>query len=156
MSLPTAAKTESSVEVRERVINARELQNIRFSNQPGIFSNAQMGSSLVREVCTISQPGQNLLRTAMQRLNLSARAYDRILKVSRTIGLPVEPVVLDHRIFEMMATPCASAGRAAGDGVAELLEGGVREEIVDDLGFLQAENVRRLLLQEALGRCRIR
>jgi magnesium chelatase family protein len=54
--------------------------------QGGIFSNAQMSSRQVHEICTITSAGTNLLKTAMERLSLSARAYDRILKVSRTIA----------------------------------------------------------------------
>lgn len=78
--------SENSNAVRERVIKARELQTKRFEAHPGIYSNAQMGSKLLKEICVITPVGQNLLKTAMERLNLSARAYDRILKVSRTIA----------------------------------------------------------------------
>jgi magnesium chelatase family protein len=81
-----ASRTESSAAIRERVLKARELQAARFVSHPGIYANAQMGSKLLKEVCVISQVGANLLKTAMERLNLSARAYDRILKVSRTIA----------------------------------------------------------------------
>jgi magnesium chelatase family protein len=77
---------ESSETIRERVIKAREKQTIRFTDQPGIYSNAMMPSQLVKEICEISDAGKALLRTAMNRLGLSARAYDRILKVSRTIA----------------------------------------------------------------------
>ncbi len=83
----SAAKTsEPSGDVRERVIKARELQEKRFENEEGVYCNAQMSSKLLKEVCVINPIGQNLLKTAMERLNLSARAYDRILKVSRTIA----------------------------------------------------------------------
>lgn len=77
---------ESSASIRERVMVAREKQAARYSPAEGIYCNAQIGSKQLKEVCVISQPGQNLLRVAMQKLNLSARAYDRILKVSRTIA----------------------------------------------------------------------
>jgi magnesium chelatase family protein len=77
---------ESSDAVRTRVIQARDIQAKRFEEHPGIYANAQMGSKLLKEICIINQVGQNLLKTAMDRLNLSARAYDRILKVSRTIA----------------------------------------------------------------------
>ena len=77
---------EQSSSVRERVIKARDVQSKRFSENTGVYCNAQMGSKLLKEVCVISPVGQNLLKTAMDRLNLSARAYDRILKVSRTIA----------------------------------------------------------------------
>ncbi len=79
-------KTESSAEIRERVIKAREVQNDRFKESPEIYSNAMMPSQMVKEVCQINNAGRTLLKTAMERLGLSARAYDRILKVSRTIA----------------------------------------------------------------------
>lgn len=82
----TALNTENSSQVRERVIKARAIQAQRFEQFPGIYSNAQMGSKLLKEVCHINNVGANLLKTAMDRLNLSARAYDRILKVARTIA----------------------------------------------------------------------
>lgn len=75
---------ESSGDIRERVIKAREIQMKRFKNHPEIYNNAQMPSQMVREVCQISTAGQTLLKTAMTKLQLSARAYDRILKVART------------------------------------------------------------------------
>lgn len=78
--------TEDSATIRERVIKARELQAERYKNHTGIYANAQMSSKLLREICVISTIGENLLKKAMERLNLSARAYDRILKVSRTIA----------------------------------------------------------------------
>lgn len=77
---------ESSKEIRERVIKAREIQKQRFAGLTGIYANAQMNTKLLREICVISPIAQNLLKTAMERLKLSARAYDRILKVSRTIA----------------------------------------------------------------------
>ncbi|MGC4058862.1 MAG: YifB family Mg chelatase-like AAA ATPase [Chitinophagaceae bacterium] len=77
---------EDSAAIRARVIKARELQEQRFADQDGIYCNAQMGTRQLREVCAISPVGAKLLKTAMERLNLSARAYDRILKVSRTIA----------------------------------------------------------------------
>lgn len=77
---------EESAAIRERVIKAREIQAQRFAGQEGIYCNAQMSSRQLREVCEISPVGAKLLKTAMERLNLSARAYDRILKVSRTIA----------------------------------------------------------------------
>ena len=75
---------ESSGDIRERVIKAREIQMERFKNHPEIYNNAQMPSQMVRDVCQISTAGQTLLKTAMTKLQLSARAYDRILKVART------------------------------------------------------------------------
>lgn len=79
-------KTEGSDEIRERVIAARERQSERFQDYPHIYSNAMMPSQMVKEVCSINEAGRTLLKTAMERLGLSARAYDRILKVSRTIA----------------------------------------------------------------------
>ena len=79
-------KAESSLEIRDRVIKAREIQKARFSETPEIFNNAMMGSQATKELCKINEAGKALLKTAMERLGLSARAYDRILKVSRTIA----------------------------------------------------------------------
>lgn len=79
-------KGEKSAMIRERVIQARKIQEDRFHQQRGIYCNAQMTSKLVAKHCVISKEGQNLLKVAMEKLGLSARAYDRILKVSRTIA----------------------------------------------------------------------
>ena len=72
--------------VRERVINARKIQEERYSESEGIYCNAQISSTQAREYCALNSIGQTLLKTAMNRLQLSARAYDRILKVARTIA----------------------------------------------------------------------
>jgi magnesium chelatase family protein len=77
---------ESSENVRYRVIKARKVQMERFNDHEGIHSNAQLTPALMREHCTISSEGSQLLKNAMEKLGLSARAYDRILKVSRTIA----------------------------------------------------------------------
>lgn len=77
---------EKSAEIRRRVEQARELQKQRFINNPNVFCNAQMSSRMVRQCCAIDEAGQQLLKDAMDRLGLSARAYDRILKVARTIA----------------------------------------------------------------------
>lgn len=79
-------KSESSTEIRERVVKAREIQSERFKDNPSIFSNAMMPSNMVKDLCSVSEAGISLLKTAMERLGLSARAYDRILKVSRTVA----------------------------------------------------------------------
>lgn len=79
-------ESETSSVIRERVIHAREIQTARYMDTPGIYCNAQMSSKQLREICVISMVGETLLKKAMERLNLSARAYDRILKVSRTIA----------------------------------------------------------------------
>jgi magnesium chelatase family protein len=84
--LSSQQKGEASSVIRERVIQAREIQALRYREHPGIYANAQMSSKQLREICVISSVGETLLKKAMERLNLSARAYDRILKVSRTIA----------------------------------------------------------------------
>ena len=78
--------SESSVDVRERVIKAREIQKVRFEAYDGVHCNAQMGSKHLHKYAVPDNAGLSLLKNAMQRLNLSARAYDRILKLSRTIA----------------------------------------------------------------------
>jgi magnesium chelatase family protein len=90
---------EKSELIRERVIKARDIQIARFGNgQEGLHSNAQMSTKMVRDLCKISAEGQNLLKKAMEKLGLSARAYDRILKVSRTIAdlAGSEDIQLEH------------------------------------------------------------
>jgi len=77
---------ESSKVVRERVIKARDIQEKRFTDDPDVYCNAQMNTKLQRKHCYVDQPGKEMLKTAMDRIGLSARAYDRILKVSRTIA----------------------------------------------------------------------
>jgi len=77
---------ENSATIREKVIKAREMQELRYQNNPGVYCNAQMSSKMLKEICVINTVGANLLKAAMEKLNLSARAYDRILKVSRTIA----------------------------------------------------------------------
>ena len=77
---------ESSVEIRERVIKARDIQTERYKDFEGLYANAQISSKQLREICVIDKIGEALLKKAMEKLNLSARAYDRILKVSRTIA----------------------------------------------------------------------
>ncbi|WP_153800095.1 YifB family Mg chelatase-like AAA ATPase [Foetidibacter luteolus] len=95
------SKSESSEAIRERVIKARELQNERYKNSPGMYANAQMSSKQLREICAINTAGEALLKKAMERLNLSARAYDRILKVSRTIAdLAASPDIKAEHLAE--------------------------------------------------------
>ncbi|MBO6531865.1 MAG: YifB family Mg chelatase-like AAA ATPase [Muricauda sp.] len=92
---------ESSVVIRKRVEAARDIQNQRFAAIEGIHYNAQMGTKHIREFCKLNDSSKNLLKEAMQRLNLSARAYDRILKVSRTIAdLEGFPEVTENHISE--------------------------------------------------------
>lgn len=95
------AKSESSASIRERVIKARKIQEQRFANHPGIYCNAQMESKLLQQYATLDEQGLNLLRSAMTRLNLSARAYDRILKVARTIcDLEGDTNIKPHHLAE--------------------------------------------------------
>ena len=84
--LSSVHRSEKSESIRERVIKAMEKQSERYKDNPGVYCNAQMSSKMLKEICVISQAGSNLLKVAMEKLNLSARAYDRILKVSRTIA----------------------------------------------------------------------
>ena len=79
-------KGESSLEIRKRVSLAREIQTKRFEENSNIHYNAQMTVKQIRAFCKLSEESKQLLKTAMDKLNLSARAYDRILKVSRTIA----------------------------------------------------------------------
>src|SRR5712692_604137 len=78
--------TEDSAVVRERVVRARARQLERFAGEKKIYANAQMPPKLIRKYCQISAEGEKLLENAVTRLGLSARAHDRILKVSRTIA----------------------------------------------------------------------
>ncbi|WP_343486172.1 YifB family Mg chelatase-like AAA ATPase [Allomuricauda sp. d1] len=84
--LSSNQKGESSVEIRKRVTDAREVQTVRFKDFENIHYNAQMGTKQIREFCALDDDSKNMLKNAMERLNLSARAYDRILKVARTIA----------------------------------------------------------------------
>ena len=84
--LSSTQQYEKSEQIRERVIKARCIQEERYKQLEGVYANAQMSSKTLKEICVISTAGQNLLKVAMEKLNLSARAYDRILKVSRTIA----------------------------------------------------------------------
>nr|WP_262916406.1 ATP-binding protein [Aestuariivivens sediminis] len=79
-------KGESSRDIRKRVTAARELQSQRFKESEIVHYNAQMNTKQIRKYCILDDDSNQLLKTAMERLNLSARAYDRILKVARTIA----------------------------------------------------------------------
>ncbi len=93
--------SEASASVRERVIRARQIQEERFASFEGIHCNAQMNTKLLHTYAVPDAAGLSLLKTAMQRLNLSARAYDRILKVSRTIAdLEASPRIESHHLAE--------------------------------------------------------
>lgn len=84
--LSSQRPSESSADIRARVIQARERQAERYQEQTGIYCNAQISSKMLKEICRIDTAGANMLKAAMTKLNLSARAYDRILKVARTIA----------------------------------------------------------------------
>lgn len=99
--LTETRKGEGSTDIRKRVTKAREIQSQRFSDFNGIHYNAQMGTKQIREYCALDETSLQLLKTAMERLNLSARAFDRILKVSRTIAdLEASEVVNSNHIAE--------------------------------------------------------
>jgi magnesium chelatase family protein len=78
--------SEKSEAIRERVIRARIIQEERFSGSKGVYSNAQMSSGMIRKFVELDSSGRELIKNAMDKLGLSARAYDRILKVARTIA----------------------------------------------------------------------
>ncbi len=93
--------SEKSEVVRSRVITARKIQEKRFAEEKGIYSNAQMNTGLIRQHIKLDNTGNELIKNAMERLGLSARAYDRILKVARTIAdLEEEEKVLAHHLSE--------------------------------------------------------
>ena len=92
---------ESSEAIRQRVVAARKIQEQRYAQTPGVYCNAQMTSRLLATYARPDEKGLELLKNAMTRLNLSARAYDRILKVSRTIAdLEGCEQILSHHLAE--------------------------------------------------------
>lgn len=99
--LSDARQSEPSSAIRRRVIAAREIQEKRFEGFPGIYSNAQISSRTVSQFCALDEPCRELLKNAMEKLGLSARAYDRILKVSRTIAdLEAAPRIRPEHLAE--------------------------------------------------------
>ena len=99
--ISSTTPAESSADIRKRVIKAREIQTERFRGVKGVHCNAQMNSALLREYAQPDEKGLARLRDAMERLNMSARAYDRILKVARTIAdLDGSTDVKQHHIAE--------------------------------------------------------
>lgn len=99
--LADSRKGESSMAIRKRVAEARALQTKRFKAHPDIHYNAQMHTRAIRTYCVLDKPSMELLRTAMERLKLSARAYDRILKVARTIAdLTGSDAILSEHVAE--------------------------------------------------------
>ena len=94
-------ESEPSDNIRKRVITAREMQTKRFQNSVGIYSNAQMTTKLIRKYCNLDEASAMILKNAMEKLGLSARAYDRILKVSRTIAdLESSQNIESHHVAE--------------------------------------------------------
>ena len=102
ISRPTQG--ESSADIRKRVIAARQIQEQRFKEHKGIHCNAQMTERMIHQYAEPDEAGINLLRTAMERLNLSARAYNRILKVARTIAdIEASPDVQPRHLAEAIS-----------------------------------------------------
>ncbi len=102
--LTKSAPSECSVTIRDRVMRARQIQQQRFANEPGIHSNAQMTPRLLQKYAQLDERGKAMLQSAMERLNLSARAYDRILKVARTIAdLDGSDTILSMHIAEAIS-----------------------------------------------------
>ena len=100
--LSTERPSEKSADMRDRVIAARQVQQQRYAGKK-IHCNAQMGSKELREICRIDATGKALLEKAMDRLGLSARAYDRILKVSRTVAdLAGSPDIRSEHLAEAL------------------------------------------------------
>jgi magnesium chelatase family protein len=99
--LTVRTEGEKSTSVRERVIHARKRQIERFQEYTGVYSNAMMPSQLVRQICQYDAAGEAILKMAMKKLDLSARAFDRILKVARTIAdLGDSPTILVEHLAE--------------------------------------------------------
>jgi magnesium chelatase family protein len=99
--LSRTAPGESSATIRERVVRARKIQEERFKDEPGVHCNAQMTSRLMHRYAEPAQEDLDMLREAMNRLQLSARAYDRILRVARTIAdLEASERIQTHHLQE--------------------------------------------------------
>ncbi|MDM1293869.1 YifB family Mg chelatase-like AAA ATPase [Sphingobacterium sp. N143] len=100
-ALSSSRSAENSDSVRNRVIQTRMIQKQRFEHYPEIHCNAQMSTKLTRDICHIDNSGIKLLKTALDRLSLSARAYDRILKVARTIAdMEGSTIIENHHLAE--------------------------------------------------------
>lgn len=96
--LSSSRLAEKSDLIRERVMKARAVQDARFAELEEIHANAQMSANMVRNICQIDEQGRSLIKQAMEKLGLSARAYDRILKVARTIAdlADSEDIEIEH------------------------------------------------------------
>ena len=102
--ISNTAPGESSASIRERVIKARQIQEQRYKDSSGIYCNAQMTEKMIHEFAEPDEAGLSMLRMAMERLSLSARAYSRILKVARTIAdLEGSEKVQSHHIAEAIS-----------------------------------------------------
>jgi len=102
--LPSKAPGEPSAAIRERVIKARAIQSLRYKNHPGVHCNAQMTTALLYKYAEPDAEGMAQLRQAITSMNMSARAYDRILKVARTIAdLDASVTVRSPHIMEGIA-----------------------------------------------------
>lgn len=113
--LAGAPQTESSADIRKRVIKAREIQEERFVEWSNVYCNAQMTSKLIHNFCALDQESNAILKTAMQKFGLSARAYDRILKVSRTIAdLEGSENIKSHHVAEAIQYRCLDRENWAG------------------------------------------
>ena len=105
--LADAPTGETSANVRERVERARQVQRKRFASFPGVYANAQLRGRLLREMCTVSSEARRTLSAAMERLRLSARAHDRVLKLSRTIADLEAAVRIEvHHVLEAVQYRC--------------------------------------------------
>jgi predicted ATPase with chaperone activity len=117
---------ESSAQIRERVIAPRRRQQLRFKDKPRITCNARMGSRELKQYCALDESTLKLLKFAMGDLNLSARAYDRILKVARTIVHFVTELVEGfHRVCagtngQAVHTGTSTISSDTGPGMASL------------------------------------
>ncbi|MDE7155038.1 MAG: ATP-binding protein, partial [Muribaculaceae bacterium] len=102
--LTSTAEAESSATIRQRVVNARKIQERRFANEPGVHCNAQMNSRLLKKYAPTSPEVSELLKKALNRYQMSARAYDRILKVARTIAdLDNSPEITTSHMHEAVS-----------------------------------------------------
>ena len=97
-AMSNAEPGESSAQIRDRVVAARQRQHARFAGRQHVTCNARMGAREVKSFCELDEPTRDLLKHAMTEYNLSARAYDRILKVARTIAdlAGAEKISSDH------------------------------------------------------------
>ena len=113
--LSSVRSQEKSGDIREPCHQSTGNAGERYKDHPGIYCNAQMTSKLLKEIRVINTVGQNLLKTAMEKLNLSARAYDRILKVSRTIADLSQSEEIKPEFWPKLSNIEISTGKAGPD-----------------------------------------